>query len=138
MDHVVGTLRDAANVMVPSAGELLMAGPRLVQKAIAHLPEPFTSFFDMLRLPGTVIADATSTAVSNSTVSPTITSFTQSATAVGSSPLASVTPEMAEGFLATLSQNFGLHKLSNLDGVFSYLFSRWALSTFGIVRILFL
>lgn len=129
-----GAFKNASSGLLPSAGDLLMVGPRLVQKAIAQLPEPLSSFFDMVRLPGSVIADATANALEDKTIAATATSFAQNATAAGASAMASSTPEVAEGFLASISQIFGLHKLGNLDGVFSYLFSRWALSTFAIVR----
>jgi len=112
-----------------------MAGPRLVQKAIAQLPEPLSSFFDMIRLPGSVIADATATSLENNTLASSTTSVAQNATAAGASAIASSTPDLAEGFLASLSQTLGIRRLSNLDGVFSYLFSRWAVSTFLIVGI---
>lgn len=110
-----------------------MAGPRLVQKAIAQLPEPLSSLFEMIRLPGSVIADATATSLENNTLASSTTSFAQNTSIAGASAMATSTPELAEGFLASLSQILGLKKLSNLDGVFSYLFSRWAVSTFLIV-----
>lgn len=123
MDGALGSLKNASSAFIPSAGDLLMVGPRLVQRAIAGLPEPFNTFFDMLRLPGAVIADATATSLGNDTLVPSTTSFIQNVTAAGASALASATPQAADGFLAGISKTFGF-QLQNLDGIFSYLLSR--------------
>ena len=119
---------------LPSATDLLFAVPRLAQRAgsfaLFYLPDQLDEMFSIVRSPGSSIADATAaTSTHNLTTMTSTASFLQVPMATG----VAVSATDGQGFFSFLKSAFSLQRLSNLDSVFSYLASRWAVSTFFIV-----
>lgn len=102
-----------------------MVLPRL----IARLPIPLGNVFQMMHLPASSIAEATQS-IANATS--TLASATSNASrSLGSLPTASQAVD--SGFLSSISHIMNTHRYSNIDGIFSYLASKWAIATFVIV-----
>ena len=130
---------------IPSAMDLLLVVPRLAQRAgsfaFFHVPEAVDTFaakvFSAAAAPGSIIADATAQqTVLNSTMTNTSEAFTQSTAA------AVLNAALREGWAGSggegssasssmfVSIMQGVARLKNFGGIFSYLTSRWALTTF--------
>lgn len=119
------SLFNTSMALLPAREDIYMAVPRL----IARLPPPLDSLVGLLSSPKSVIAHQTQAMANASSVFPSaVTNFTQS-----SSPLPTPPPFAAQGFLSSFSQIMSTHRYSNIDGIFSYLASKWAIATFIIV-----
>ena len=108
-----------------------MAVPRLAQRvgffAFFYVPEQFDGLLGRIRNGGSIIAQATSEAIMNATnVNPT--SFVQGSTVASSKDA----PGAGDSMAASQSL-FSIQNIMNLGGVFSYITSRWALTTFTVV-----
>lgn len=125
--------------LIPSAMDLLLVVPRLAQRAgsfaMGHMPEAV--FAGKMWNGGSVIADATAQqTVANMTITNTSDAFAQN---TGTSMLQTGIREVwntagSESSSSLLmSVGNGLAKIKNVGGIFSYLTSRWALTTFVVV-----
>ena len=129
---LVPVFRNAS--FLPSAADLLYAVPRLARKAsdfaLFYLPDQLDNFFSMARNSGSAIADATAM-----TTSQNFTTMTATIPILQiPSAAATATPSIDDqSFFSFVTSAFSLQRLSNFDSVFSYLASRWAISTFFIV-----
>lgn len=125
---------------IPSSSDLLMVVPRLARKlgsfAISHLPEQMDTFVAKARNGGSIIAEATSGDNINTTVTNITSAFT-STVAASAAASASATAEESNGFLSYLTIPFSsLEGIRSFGGIFAYLGSRWALTTFALSIIL--
>jgi len=129
---LVPVFRNAS--LLPSAADLLYAVPRLARKAsnfaLFYLPDQLDNFFSMARNSGSVIADATTTTTTHNLTTMTATIPILQVPSAAPTALSSLDDQ---GFLSFVTSAFSLQRLSNFDSVFSYLASRWAISTFFIV-----
>lgn len=122
---------------VPSSADLLMVVPRLARKlgqfAINALPEQMESVVGKLRSGGSVIAEATTIDMVNTTSSNTTAAFAQAASTVARTAAAAATPLADQGgFVSYITAPFNSDTIRGFGGMFSYLGSRWALTTFVI------
>ncbi|KAF2166043.1 hypothetical protein M409DRAFT_23771 [Zasmidium cellare ATCC 36951] len=121
--------------LLPSAMDLLMAFPRLAQRA----PEFMDNIAGKIFNGGSVIADATahSTTV-NSTITNTSNAFVQSTASTLESTFREAWRTAAEEESSSLFMSIahGIGKVKQFGGIFSYLTSRWALTTFTAAIIL--
>lgn len=129
-------LLNATSAVIPSPVDLLMALPRLARRAgsfLVYLPEQFDGLLSMARNSGSVIADPTSKSmeINSTTITSLATSVVQTLSDAQSTPTPTSVPR--NGLSATIVQGFNLQAFNNLDGVFSYIASRWAISTFLVV-----
>jgi len=145
---MAATTSDASSIynttvsLLPSAADLVLALPRLAQRAgslvLSLLPEEIDSFFSLAKDSGSIIADATTSGSlgSNSSLSATLDALNASITPAPSSPPQWLpSPSAAAGgFFSTLTENMSWQNLASFDSIFSYLASRWAVATFVIVR----
>ncbi|KAI9667732.1 MAG: hypothetical protein M1821_000549 [Bathelium mastoideum] len=134
MDQIRTTVSNTS--FVPSAMDLLLAGPRLAQRAGAFalftVPERIDNFFGKLRSEGMFIPEATMADLLNA--SGTITS-PETIGKPSSLPKASANATMA-GEPTTASNPFTFESIRNLGGMFTYMTSKWALVVFIIALIL--
>lgn len=127
--------------LVPSAMDLLMVVPRLAQRAgsfaLYHMPDAVDNIAGKIWSGGSVIADATAQqTAANMTITNTSSAFAQN---TGASMLetsirgafSNAGDETSSSLL--MSVGHGLSKIKNIGGVFAYLTSRWALTTFAVV-----
>lgn len=116
--------------LLPSAMDLLMAFPRLAQRA----PEFMDNIAGKIFNGGSVIADATAT--TNSTITNTSNAFVQSTASGLESTFReawrTATEEESSSIFMGIAHGIG--KVKQFGGIFSYLTSRWALTTFTAVR----
>ncbi|KAF7193903.1 Protein ASI3 [Pseudocercospora fuligena] len=123
---------------IPSAMDLLLVVPRLAQRAssfaLFHMPEAVDNIASKVWNGGSVLADPTSSA--NATISNTSAAFVQTTASTLEATLreAFVQGEETSSFLVSVAHGFG--KLKNFGGIFSYLTSKWALTTFTVAIIL--
>lgn len=127
-------MMEAANnsSLLPSAMDLLLAFPRLAQR----VPEAMDNIAGKIFNGGSVIADATAhSATANSTITNTSDAFVQSTASSLESTLREAWRSAAEEESSSLfmSVAHGIGKLKQFGGIFSYLTSRWALTTFTAV-----
>ncbi|SMR58366.1 unnamed protein product [Zymoseptoria tritici ST99CH_1E4] len=117
--------------------DLLLVVPRLAQRAGSfawdHMPEAV----DKMWSGGSVIADATGTTM-NTTVTITSSMFAQSTAEILEASvreaLSRVGEEQSSWFWTSVVDGFV--KMKNIGGIFSYLSSKWALTTFAIAILL--
>ena len=118
---------------VPSAMDLLLAAPRLAQRAgsfaLFTVNERIDNFFGKLRSEGTFIAEATMAELLNA--SGTITSPETLGSA--STPAQASANATIASAPVTASKSFTFDSVRNLGGMFAYLTSKWALAVFAIV-----
>lgn len=133
MEQLKETFKNAT--LAPSSMDLLLAVPRLAQRAgsfaLFYIPEQFDSLLGKVRSPGSVIPEATTSSSINSTVITSAGLFAQSSTASWD-----VAMSTARRVAEESSNLFSLENIRNFGGIFSYITSRWALTTFIIVRTL--
>lgn len=128
--------------ILPSPADLALALPRLAQRAgtlvFGLLAEDVNNILAVVKYPFST-ADATTSgmtvmnqtiAASKDMLNATITSAPESI------PTWVPTEPVKEGFIATLTSGISLQRLGGFDGIFSYLASRWAVSTFIIAIVL--
>jgi len=136
-----GSVYNTTASLLPSAADLVLALPRLAQRAgslvLSLLPEQVDSFFSLAKDSGPIIADATTSGSlgNNNSLSATLDAFNATITpAPGSPPQWLPSPSAATaGFLTTLTEGMSWQNLASFDSIFSYLASRWAVATFIIV-----
>lgn len=127
--------------LLPSARDLLLAFPRLAQRAgtfALYLPEAMDNMAGRMFSGGSVIADATAQQTVNSTITNTSSAFAQSTMLAVETAMKEVWRDGGGGgatstFFGMLGDAFT--KLKHLGGFFSYLTSRWALTTFTVVSV---
>ncbi|KAM3424664.1 hypothetical protein BST61_g6652 [Cercospora zeina] len=120
---------------IPSAMDLLLVVPRLAQRAgnfaLDHMPDAVDSIAGKI-WSGSMIADpTTSHTIANSTISNAGTAFVQTTASAMESSLQDAFTQGSEepgSFLMGVASGIG--KLKNFGGIFSYMTSRWALTTF--------
>lgn len=136
----------ANSSLIPSAMDLLLVVPRLAQRAgsfaLDYMPEAVDNIAGKIWSGGSMIADATH---QQTTANMTITNATSSTFAqnTGASMLETsireawnkAGDESSSSLLMSVGQ--GLAKLKNVGGIFSYLTSRWAITTFAVVSHVF-
>lgn len=130
---------DANTTFIPSSADLLNVVPRLVRKlgdiALAALPEHMDAVVGKLRDGGSVIAEATAGDVANMTASNATAAFAQGADTVAATAAAAANAAVeGAGWLSYVIGpfSFSLEGLRGFGGMFSYLGSRWALTTFTL------
>jgi len=118
------------DTIIPSPSDLLMVVPRLARKmaslAAALLPDQVESVMAEFKNQGSIIADATSSAVENATAT-----FVQQSTASEAAAAATASASQG-GFLSYFTMPFSPDGIRGFGGMFAYIGSRWALSTFAI------
>jgi len=144
MADITGTTSfyNASSAFLPSPADLVLALPRLAQRAgtlvFGLLAEDVNNLISVVKYPFST-ADATTygaaainhtAAVTNDLLNATITS------APASIPTWVPREPVKEGFLATLTTRISWERLGGFDGIFSYLASRWSVSTFIIAIVL--
>ena len=129
---------NASLPFLPSPNDLVLALPRLAKRAssfaLGYLPDQFDTFFSLARGPGSIIADATSrtSRQNNFTMIP---SPSRTMAAAATTAPTSQASAAANSFFGAAGELFSWQNLSNLDGIFSYLASRWAIATLLIVSV---
>lgn len=103
-----------ASSYLPSPVDLLMVFPRLFSKA--------SSLGDLVWHGGSVIAEPTKANMTNSTVATTAGQFVQQSAAAA-----------ASGLVASQDDIGMFQALKNVASFFSYITSKWAISTFAVV-----
>lgn len=120
---------------IPSAMDLLLVVPRLAQRAgnfaLYHMPEAVDNIAGKI-WSGSMIPDPTTHhTIANSTISNAGTAFIQTtASALESSLKDAFTQGSDESGSFSMGVAAGIGKLKNFGGIFSYMTSRWALTTF--------
>lgn len=132
----------ANSSLIPSAIDLLLAVPRLAQRAgsfaLFRMPEAVDNIAGKIFSGGSIIADATGRQTANSTITNTSQAFVQS---TGTAALDAAISEALTAGDTTRSTALGMMlqyvaRLKNFGGIFSYLTSRWALATFTAAIVL--
>lgn len=128
----------AANAsFVPSGTDLLLMVPRLAMKlgsfALSNLPEHVDSVFGIMKNEGSIIADATGGDIVNATASNISTAFSHGTSAAAATAAAMTAAAPENGFLSYMTMPFTFEGVRGFGGMFSYLGSRWALTTFVVV-----
>lgn len=123
--------------------DYLLAIPRLTQRAgsfaLVQVPEAMNSIAGRLFQSGSSIAAATSAqGTVNSTITNTSSLITKATAAILEPALQdawkeATNEEVSSTLFLGVAQAIG--RLKNFGGIFSYLTSRWALTTFTVVRI---
>lgn len=108
---------------LPSPADLLLAVPRLLYKA-GSLGEHIDGVFGKLRSGGSVIAEPTAANLTNATVATTAGSFVQESVAAAASAVPGIQDDMSV-----------FQALKNVGSLFSYITSKWAITTFAIVSL---
>jgi len=112
--------------MFPSSHDLLMAFPRLLQRA-GLLAEHMDSVFGKMRHGGSVIAEPTISNATNATAAATSAgSFVQASLAV----TARATGAVGQDATADVSP---FTAIKNIGAFFNYMTSKWAIATFFTV-----
>ncbi|KAF1817445.1 ubiquitin-protein ligase-like protein [Eremomyces bilateralis CBS 781.70] len=128
---------NATSYFAPSGMDLLMAIPRLARRAGAlafyYVPEHLDGFVGKIRDGGSVIADPTTSNTINATITNGSKTFIQSATG-GLAP--AISAAAGGGTAESAGGIFSLQNFRNLGGLFSYVTSKWALTTFIVGLIL--
>ncbi|KAF2467597.1 ubiquitin-protein ligase-like protein [Lindgomyces ingoldianus] len=119
MDQPLSSLTNATSFL-PSSSDLLMAVPRLLSRA-GFFAEHIDGIFGKIRAGGIMIAEPTTSNITNATIATTSRTFIQESVAAAAS--------------ATLvSQDDGvfspLQALKNVGSFFGYMTSKWAIGTF--------
>lgn len=135
----------ANSSLIPSAMDLLLVVPRLAQRvgsfAMFHMPEAVDNIAGKIWSGGSVIADATAQkTVANMTITNTSIAFTQNtAASLLEASIQEAWSKAADDSSTSssfmMSVGHGLAKIKNVGGVFSYLTSRWAITTFAVVSL---
>lgn len=113
MDRTAGAFANMTSFL-PSPADLLMVLPRLFDRA--------SSFGDMLRSGGSVIAEPTMANLTNGTTATAAGKFAQQSVAAAAAVASGSTDEIS------MFQAF-----KNVASFFSYITSKWAIATFAIV-----
>lgn len=113
MDATAGAIANMTSFL-PSPADLLMVVPRLFDKV--------SSYGDVLRSGGSVIAEPTMANLTNSTMATTAGKFAQESVAAAAAASPGSTDEIS------MFQAF-----KNVASFFSYMTSKWAIATFAIV-----
>ncbi|KAF2488141.1 hypothetical protein BDY17DRAFT_290300 [Neohortaea acidophila] len=131
--------------LIPAAMDLLLAVPRLAQRAgqfaLFHMPEAVDNIAGKIFNGGSIIADPTARQTVNSTITNTSQAFLRQSTDTAGFE-AAIKDAFASGnttrssVLIVVWQWFTRLKSMNFGGVFSYLTSRWALATFTAAIVL--
>ena len=134
--HVMSNTSNGTSAFRPSPQDLIFAVPRAITRvgsyALVSIPERIDNLFK-LRGGGTVIAEATGNGARNASSSSAPVSWmdaTKGATAAiaGGAAAAQDAPQSPVG-----GQPWRFQQLRNFGGVFSYMFSKWALACFSLV-----
>ncbi|CAK3923756.1 related to ASI3 integral membrane E3 ubiquitin ligase, role in negative regulation of amino acid uptake [Lecanosticta acicola] len=120
---------------IPSARDLILVIPRLAQRAssfaLFHMPDAMDNIAGKIFNGGSVIADATSQSTTADSTITNASSFAQStAAALEATFREAWTDGEDRGSSIFMSIVQVIGKLKNFGGIFSYLTSRWALTTF--------
>lgn len=123
--------------LIPSAMDLLLVFPRLAQRAgsfaLYHMPDAVDNIAGKIWSGGSVIADATAQkTIANMTITNTSSAFAQNTAQILDAAW-SKAGDQSTSSSVFISMGNGLAKLKNFGGIFSYLTSRWALTTFAAV-----
>lgn len=116
-----------------------MVVPRLARKlgafALDNLPEQMDTFVATFRSGGSVIAEATAGDMANHTISnTTVASIQSTSSAVAQAAASAIYPDVEQtGFMSYFTPPFTLDSIRGFGGIFAYLGSRWALTTFALV-----
>ena len=121
---------------IPSAMDLLLVVPRLAQRAgnfaLYHMPDAIDNVAGKIWSGGSMIADPTAhQTIANSTITNATTAYAQTTASVVESVIREAFSQGSEesgSFLMGVAAGIG--KLKNFGGIFSYMTSRWALTTF--------
>ncbi|KAF2268764.1 ubiquitin-protein ligase-like protein [Lojkania enalia] len=115
-----------ANVtsFLPSSADLLMAVPRLLSKA-GSVGEHIDSIFGKIRSGGSIIAEPTSSNITNATVAATSGRFVQESVAAA-----------AAASVDNMDDISIFQALKNVGTFFSYITSKWAIATFATAILL--
>lgn len=137
IDQIPQTMPSNATSFRPSSLDLLLAVPRLAQRAgsfALSFPDKVDQFIDRVRQGGSYIAESTTSRILNTTTITSAASFGQAGSAAGSftQSAAGTGQAPAEAVGNTLSFN----NMRSIGGIFSYVTSRWALVTFIAVSAL--
>jgi len=137
-----GSFYNTSVSLLPSPADLALALPRLAQRAgtlvLGLLAEDVNNLLSVVKYPFST-ADATTSGATaiNQTLGITKDMLNATITSAPSNIPTWVPAEpVKEGFLATLTSGLNWQRLGGFDGIFSYLASRWAVSTFIIAIVL--
>jgi len=137
-----GSFYNTSLSLIPSPADLALALPRLAQRAgtlvLGLLAEDVNNLLSVVKYPFSTAGATTSgmTAI-NQTLGLTKDMLNATITSAPTSVPTWVPAEpVKEGFIATLTSGISWQRLGGFDGIFSYLASRWAVSTFIIAIIL--
>ncbi|KAF1924275.1 uncharacterized protein M421DRAFT_424915 [Didymella exigua CBS 183.55] len=120
MDQTSGVFTNMTSFL-PSPADLLMVFPRLLDKA--------SSFGDMLRSGGSVIAEPTMANLTNGTTATAAGRFAQQSVAAAAAAAAAASSGSTDEI--SMFQAF-----KNVASFFSYITSKWAIATFAIAIVL--
>ncbi|KAF2188221.1 hypothetical protein K469DRAFT_567143 [Zopfia rhizophila CBS 207.26] len=120
MEQLPSSLTNATSFL-PSSADLLMVVPRLLQRA-GSFAEHMDSIFGKIRSGGSIIAEPTSSNITNATVATNSGTFVQESAAAASS--AALGNQDVSGSVSALQA------LKNVGSFFSYMTSKWAIATF--------
>lgn len=121
MDATAGAFANMTSFL-PSPADLLMVFPRLFDKV--------SSYGEVVRSGGSVIAEPTMANVTNSTIATTAGKFVQESVAAAAAASAASSGSTDE---ISMFQAF-----KNVASFFSYMTSKWAIATFAIVSLVLL
>ncbi|EME40932.1 hypothetical protein DOTSEDRAFT_74476 [Dothistroma septosporum NZE10] len=138
---------EAANnsSVIPSMQDLFLVLPRLAKKAgsigagLFHMPEAMEGIAGKILNGGSIIADATAQhTTANSTITNTSIAFAQNTASAIESTIREAWRNAAEEESTSIFMSIaqGVGKLKQFGGIFSYLTSKWALTTFTAAIIL--
>jgi hypothetical protein len=120
--------------------DLLLVVPRLAQRAgtfaYDHMPDAVDNIAGKIWSGGSVIADATAQqTTANITITNTSSAFAQNTASALEAGIREALSKAGDDSSSTLMMSIGqgLAKVKNVGGIFSYLTSRWALTTFAVV-----
>lgn len=112
--------------------DFLLAVPRLAQRAgsfaLLYIPEQLDGLLGKVRAPGSVIPEATTSSSANSSLATSAGAFVQSSNASWDMAMSTARRVAEES-----GNIFSLENIRNFGGIFSYITSKWALTTFVIV-----
>ena len=118
-----------ATSYVPSAMDLFLVVPRLAQRAGAYafyyMPDGFDGLFAMLRDSGSHIAEATTAERINATITNATAMFATQAQDAASTAATAISDTLEEKSALSMI----LDNLKTFGGIFSYMSSKWAMTT---------
>jgi hypothetical protein len=118
------------------AHDILFAFPRLARRAsllaVQYIPEQIDGFLGKIRLPGSIIAEPTLSGPSNiSSANATVAGFLKKGTMSSALTAASATGTPSSSANASFFTVANFRAVTNFG---SYVISKWALTTFLVVR----